>query len=812
MTTSPPITKTQANENTRYDFLKIIALLFFSRFWYFEIRSAWLAVRISEKIFSFTEIISATLYIALFLAGLIFLLPGLWRPDMLNRRSRDFEMPILLRWSIATGLVVLFTYTCLYSPWQNKLPGPWSQLIFAAGLTQIILFFTAPQKAQVFGWHELSLALVLFLFPRVAQEARSLFLDAAAYRMVTIAGFATVMVVIFLLYSSHGEEIRHRMIAWRGKMGSVRFGLAGVLCLTPIFHRYLVTPEIYILNADTRFTILLVALWGIAYLASNGSSRLISQESLGIVTGILIFTSFLAASSLLIIDYPFSLYWSEGNRFYDYSLMFGQSLYEYDGYVVNPYDSPGRYGLWGILFLWQGLPIWVHRLWNLILHTLPVLIFSTLLTRKLEPPAMRHGMLLWISLFLMLLAPLHPPFIVVSVIMVTFAFEKSSVIRGASTVIAGCYVAFTRFTWAFAPGAIGMLVDLLLYYPSRQGSRFRRLVPTIAIMILGILPGLLSNLGTFQSTLLNTLYSVLPDPGTVQSTIQGESLTAQQPLLWYRLLPNETLGIGVLFLALYYTLPILLILAWLMLSGRWRLDWVQKSAIWGILLGFFSFGLLISTKIGGGGDLHNLDMYLITLLVVVVLGLMLQTNNSGEVRLPVWVMGMALFLIFLPIYLFSPFYPNARHSSRLDLPGDYQVAETLSKVQQKVKEYAALGEVLFMDQRQLLTFGYIPDVAFVPEYEKKYLMDQAMANNAEYFHSYYEDLARQRFTLIVTEPLRAEFKDETGGPFTEENDAWVLWVSNPTLCFYESIYLSKRTNLQLLVPKQDPIGCEQYIK
>ena len=117
-----------------------------------------------------------------------------------------------------------------------------------------------------------------------------------------------------------------------------------------------------------------------------------------------------------------------------------------------------------------------------------------------------------------------------------------------------------------------------------------------------------------------------------------------------------------------------------------------------------------------------------------------------------------------------------------------------------------------MDQRQLLTFGFVTGVPFVPEYEKKYMMDQAMGSNAQYFHSYYEDLAAKRFTLIVTEPLRSELKEEMGGAFTEENDAWVTWISNPTLCYYEPIYLSKRVNVELLVPKQNPVGCEQYLE
>ena len=39
------------------------------------------------------------------------------------------------------------------------------------------------------------------------------------------------------------------------------------------------------------------------------------------------------------------------------------------------------------------------------------------------------------------------------------------------------------------------------------------------------------------------------------------------------------------------------------------------------------------------------------------------------------------------------------------------------------------GEVLFMDQRQLLTFGYITDVPLVPDYEKKVMMNEALSGN-----------------------------------------------------------------------------------
>jgi hypothetical protein len=164
------------------------------------------------------------------------------------------------------------------------------------------------------------------------------------------------------------------------------------------------------------------------------------------------------------------------------------------------------------------------------------------------------------------------------------------------------------------------------------------------------------------------------------------------------------------------------------------------------------------------------------------------------------------------VYDFIPLNPGSSYLSFLDLPDKHETAETLSVVQAEVAHYAENGDVLFIDHRQLLTFGYLPAIPFIPDYEKKFMMDQAMGNNADYFRTYYNDLAVKRFTLIVTEPLRSVSKEEIGGPFSEENDAWVLWVSNPTLCFYEPIYESKATNVELLIPKQNPVGCDEYLK
>ena len=114
-----------------------------------------------------------------------------------------------------------------------------------------------------------------------------------------------------------------------------------------------------------------------------------------------------------------------------------------------------------------------------------------------------------------------------------------------------------------------------------------------------------------------------------------------------------------------------------------------------------------------------------------------------------------------------------------------------------------------VDQRQLLTFNYVSRIPFVPDYEKKYMMDQAMGNNAAYFRNYYQDLANKRFSLIVIEVLRLR---RTTGAFSDENNDWVDWVSKPTLCFYQPLATYDDINVQLLIPRQDISDCQKFLK
>jgi hypothetical protein len=116
------------------------------------------------------------------------------------------------------------------------------------------------------------------------------------------------------------------------------------------------------------------------------------------------------------------------------------------------------------------------------------------------------------------------------------------------------------------------------------------------------------------------------------------------------------------------------------------------------------------------------------------------------------------------------------------------------------------GEVLFLSNRHLLTFGEIEGVRLAPEYERVFLMEMAMAGEQEQLEAFHNDLKNQRFALIISEPLYDQQKDESA-IFGEENNAWVSQVSQVVLCYYEEVKLARYVHLQLLVPRSSVQDC-----
>lgn len=600
-----------------------------------------------------------------------------------------------------------------------------------------------------------------------------------------LALLALAVCWLALLRPAYLAGLEARLVALRARLGKLRWGLAALAALLPA-GLLIYTPLGDLLDAPfLRLAVLLAAAGPLAYLICSDERRLFRPAAF--------LAALLAIASLHILAerlsgvsaYPFSLGWSEGNRLYNFSVRVDPGRYVIPDATGLRRSAPGRNFLWGLLFLLPNTPIWLHRLWDALLWTVPYLAFGWSLGRFAGLSKRWLWLFsLWVFVFLFQ-GPIYTP-LILSALLVGLTVRPGRWLAAAiATPLADFYAAASRWTWLPGPAAWAALLLLADFQPRKGESLFglvKRLLPVVVIAILGLAGGALAN---------DRLFS----PKELKS-----STALAQPLLWYRLLPNVNYPEGILIGLLLTALPLIVLLVWLALSHRWTVNWVQAAAYLVSGLVFLGGGLVASVKIGGGNNLHNLDLFLITLVVLAAIAIR-DVRLSAAVRLgPAWARAALLLACLLPAW------SAVRLGGPLDLPARQDTSAALRTLQARLGRAQKRGEVLFIDQRQLLTFGDIQGIPLVPDYEKKYMMDKAMAGDAAYFQRFYADLAARRFSMIVSEPLFANVQDMTSG-FQEENNAWVQWVARPLLCYYAPVETLPEARTQLLVPRDAPQGC-----
>jgi hypothetical protein len=276
-------------------------------------------------------------------------------------------------------------------------------------------------------------------------------------------------------------------------------------------------------------------------------------------------------------------------------------------------------------------------------------------------------------------------------------------------------------------------------------------------------------------------------------------------LLFYRLLPNATYALGILPAILMASAPMFLALWWSRPAWLGRIDAWRGGFLAAALLVLAAGGLLVSLKIGGGSNLHNLDAFLVLLLLIGSSLLLRAAERTAE---PAFQPGLppfrhVAFLVAIPLVF-------AVGAGGRWIERDFASAVTaLAGIRQAAGEAAARGErVLFISQRHLLTFGMVPGIPLEPEYETVFLMEMAMSGNRDYLDRFHSLLEQQTFGLIVVDRLSTALQGRNHN-FGEENDAWVTEVSLPLLCSYEFSARFDRPPVDLLVPRADPTACPE---
>jgi len=638
---------------------------------------------------------------------------------------------------------------------------------------------------------------------------------------IAVCIFMVVLSTLALWKWERLQRIIEKMIVFRERLGSARWLPALAVFISPVWlFQYtawgLVFSDVYI-----RLLIWCLIIPAIAFFIKKGNTLFGWPEFLA--TLLLTSSEFVIAVPLMnVTDSPFSLGWSEGNRIWDYSIMFGRHLYNYpvDKEIFVLLDV-GRQFVGGLPFIIPGLSISMERFWIALTVIIPYLLLGAAAFRFVRADRKVWLLtMLWVLIFLKQ-GPIHPPLVLCAVV-VALLWRSRLWLALPLIALTGYAAEENRFTWLFAPGMWIGILEL-------AGGALQHQKISLNAWKRAILLGLAGVAGGYFGP---QVAGILADNSAAEVAISAADIASKvsdQPLLWYRLLPNATYGDGILAGLLVAVLPLMIVLFYLAATKKWKLNAWQGLAVMAPLLAFLGVGLIVSTKIGGGGDLHNMDMFLIGLMFAAAVA----WQNGGKEWLakidlaPIWIKLFIILLLGLPGFqsltamrsfnfakdaAWLVTLTDAPNEKALDMVPPQEITDRALKT---IREEVSLaqsngGEVLFLDQRQLLTFGYVRDVQLIPDYEKKLLMDMALSSNAAYFEIFYKDIAAHRFSLIISEPLRDSVKDSSF-QFGEENNAWVKWVSNPVLCYYEPKSTLKDVGVQLLIPKSAPLDCSAQL-
>ena len=495
--------------------------------------------------------------------------------------------------------------------------------------------------------------------------------------------------------------------------------------------------------------------------------------------------------------YPFSLGWSEGSRYYYASLYLSKSLY---GFKIPPTVlHPSRYLMQALPFLIPDSPIFLHRFWQTILWFATTLTTAFLLARRLHitDGFQRLVFILWASLFI-LMAPVYYH-LQIPIILVLWGFDRRKPWRTILVILlASVWAGISRVNWFPVPGMLAATLYFLEIPVSASEDKSKSLIRYL------IEPVLWVSVGTLTAFISQILYAILSN-----NPLDQFSSSFASDLLWYRLFPNPTYPLGILTGSLLVVIPLLLFIFY-KLRYQWHLYHpIRILGCASILFVLYSGGLVVSVKIGGGSNLHNLDASLIVLITIFsyVFFERLAPENNVDSREITHHQSKLTYRILLGITLMIPVFFTINLNVKYHFVSENTVRESIAKIQQAINTTTSDGnDVLFITERQLLVFDTIHSVSMVPEYEKVFLMEMAMANNTDYLNNFYENLRNHQYALIISEPLKIVSKGRSE-QFGEENNAWVERVAKPLLCYYEPIEIFKKVRVELLVPRQDTSNC-----
>ncbi len=487
-----------------------------------------------------------------------------------------------------------------------------------------------------------------------------------------------------------------------------------------------------------------------------------------------------------ITSYPFALGWSETSRYYYPSLFLSEKIF--GTRLPWPILHPSLH----LLLLppyWFDAPLWIHRFWQVFLRFALLGLTAQALIWRLSIKDRLFRGLLWVWMVLYLFQGPVYFHLAIPLILMLWGYTKGNDRRTwIFLIIASLWSGLSRINWYPMPGILASIL-FLLEVPYQGKKLWRYLLKPALWLVIGF--GI-----AFASQRAYIALSGIPNPDFFYTSLNSN-------LLWYRLFPNASYQYGVLPAALIASLPMWAAILTVLRQPRRGLHLFRLGPIVAALLALFAGGLVVSMKIGGGVDIHNLDAYWSVLLLVTAY--LVFARYKPELEIPSRPVNLHWSVLALLVAVPAWFALQGSVSFKTYNPT--RTETVLTELQTQVDAVNVQGdEILFITQRHLVSMHMLDGVTMIPEYEREELMEMAMGNNQEYLQTFRADMESQRFAVIVVDPLSYRLLGKNYA-FGEENNAWVRHVMKPILCNYQEDAVFPADQVAIYVPQVGERHC-----
>lgn len=454
-------------------------------------------------------------------------------------------------------------------------------------------------------------------------------------------------------------------------------------------------------------------------------------------------------------------YDSEFSQIYEAAGFFSQKIF--GQHIPLPMLDPLRSFMQSLIFLLDERSLLRFRAWEFLLWAIAVGFSTWSISRYCKKNFGTDGLLvfLFIAVFLQQ-GPVYPHVLMISgLFFLTFDLQKMRQSLGA-VIICSVLAGLSRVNWFLFPGLMAVLLLCLDAIKDRR----RISAASLRLAVYWVVAGLTTSLAT------SIVYLRL-----THNPIPYLSSNFNYPFLPMRLLPNEIYSLGI-FLGTGVVTFIGLLLLLQVTINKIKETTLAYLMIWAILIFLAGLGVIISMRIGGTFNLHNMDLFLLFLLVSII-ALRQDFFRMSSISLSGAYKQAFLLLVIVPIIYTAVFARGAK-------PTTFEYPD-LEQLQTRITVAERTGKpVLMINYRHLLVFGDLRVNELVTDYEKMVLMEMSMARVKPYLKNFEEAMMEKDYSMVITTGRYYTHFEQKDNILAPEENSWSDYVVLPMEIGYEA--------------------------